>query len=179
MGRRTPGPPPILGVGHALLLGSALAVGAVGLVLNQTVGLLGFLGVAVGCGLGLWLATGPAPLARYAGGPVAAALLLDVLGLPVSFASLVLGVAAGSTALAWVGAPRALRLGVPRSDLARELLLPVAGGATALVAAALPLLDLFRPAALVIPAFAGLALLVVLLAEVSLARGPSEPSSSG
>ncbi len=137
----------------------------------------GLLGVVVAVAIGLGLKSAPAPLPRLSSIPVGVALLAEVVTFPPSFPSLVLGVAAGLVTLLWAGLGHPDRAAVPGSLLGRELFLPIVGGAIALLAAGIPLLHLLRPAALVITAFAGLALLIVLVAE--LAFRPAESAANG
>lgn len=161
---------------RGLLLLTALVVGA-----EVAVGGTPAVGPAVGV---VVLALGSLELGRWprlrsvSSLPVAAGLLLSVALLLPGLASLVVGLAAGLVALLWVGLPVARRAGVADREVAREFLLPLVGGVLALVAASIPLVGVLRPAALVIPVFAGLALLVIFLTELT-ARAPGTPGADG
>lgn len=130
--------------------------------------------VTVGALASLALARGPEAARAVSALPVGLGLLTDVVFSAPSFDAMVLGLGAGAVTLLWVGVPFVLDARVPGADVARAFVLPLVGGVAALVAAAVPLIDLFHPAALVIPVFAGLGLLIVLLAELSLRPSPTE-----
>ncbi|HYK93019.1 MAG TPA: hypothetical protein VEY07_03130 [Thermoplasmata archaeon] len=127
-----------------------------------------------GSGLGFWLTRRAQAGGRLAGIVPAITFMVPVVLLPSGLESLGLGLGAALLALLWIGYPSVRAAGLPMADVGRELVLPLAGGIVALVVSAIPVLDVLRPAALVIPVFAGLALLVILLAELS--TPPAEPA---
>ncbi len=160
------------------MVASAFAVGLLEAFQGgPTAPLVGVLGVAVAVAGGLWLKTAPRPLPHLASLPVGFVLLAEAVTSPPSLLTLALGTAAGLVTILWTGLGQVDRSPVPGSLLARELALPLAGGAVALVVAGIPLLPLLRPAALVITAFAGLCLLIVLIAELG-SRPLERPQSS-
>ncbi|HTT35977.1 MAG TPA: hypothetical protein VMH78_08970 [Thermoplasmata archaeon] len=108
------------------------------------------------------------PLAPLAGVPVSVGLLVGAVQLVPSLATFAVAVAGGISAVLWIGVPVAPDADPTAGDIVRELALPIGAGAAAIVGAAIPLVAYTHSAGIVIAVFAGLALLVVFLAEVAL-----------
>ena len=164
-----------LTVERALIAG-ALAVGLAAAWLS----LYGLVVPLLALGIGLLVSTGlrreRKPASSVSALPVGVALFIDVLLLPSGFVALLLAFGAGAVALLWVGLPEIEPAPSELSEVGRELAIPLAGGAVALVAAAIPLLSVVHAAAIVVGVFAGLALLLVYLAEL---LPPPAPKAAG
>ncbi len=165
--------------GRLLLAGTTFSVAVADVLFSPSADALFTLVASVlAIALGLWLKSFPRPVARWAPVLVGGALLAGTVTTPPSFGSLAIGLGAGLVTLLWVGLGDSAAAPLAAPPLARELLLPVVGGAVTLVVAGIPLLQLLRPAALVIPVFAGLALLIVLLAELALQPREERPDAT-
>lgn len=154
-----------LAVERTLVVG-ALGVGAVAAWLSSAGPVVPLLALGMGVLLSATLRRERKPASVVSAIPVGVALFIDVLLLPSGFVALPLAFGAGAVVLLWVGLPE---IDPPPSGLpevGRELAIPLAGGVVALVAAAIPLLSVVHAAAIVVGVFAGLALLLVYLAEL-------------
>lgn len=160
-----PARPVALTVERALIVG-ALAVGLAAAWVSPGGLVVPILALGIGVFVSTALRRERKPASSASALPVGVALFIDVLLLPSGFVALLLAFAAGAVVLLWVGLPEIEPPPTELAEVGRELALPLSGGAVALVAAAIPLLNVVHAAAIVVGVFAGLALLIVYLAEL-------------
>lgn len=157
------------------LIVAAVAVGAAAAWLSPYGSVVPLLVLGAGLLLSIALRREGKPASVVSALPIGVALFLDVLLLPSGFVGLLLAFGAGAVVLLWVGLPEFEPPPFEAAEVGRELAIPLAGGVMAIVAAAIPLLNVVHAAAIVVGVFAGLALLIVYLAE--LLPQPSPPSA--
>jgi hypothetical protein len=148
------------------LVAVALAVGLTAGWLSPHGLVLPLLALGIGVLLSTALRRERRPTSSLSALPVGMALFIDVLLLPSGLVALLLAFGAGAVVLLWVGLPEFEPPPTELSEVSREFAIPLVGGAVALGAAAIPLLNIVHASAIVVGVFAGLALLIVYLAEL-------------